>query len=574
MAKEKENGGGGGRKRARSTIPGALVTYERRKRSSTGSGSVLQGDPSVSSGDQKAREVEHLFCDGVPQLDGCTRMEHHWIAVLEEALLSQDADDGIWSFIKKALAYAHLGITRNLNVHGAQFKYAHEGNGNLRGKSEDSFFNADKEQEVTLQRDISEQADFCVISKKWQKVLVEVLTSEKFSFLCNLLLGNFPGIKPSSIIDFSQIQTQMKNVACGRSVGQFHQDLQQVWERIQKIGQEMVLLATSLSNLSQAACQKQRSNRFGTEENSSGSHTTTQFPYGSEPSTKPEQTEVSCLYKVSICKHCGAAADGECSLICDGCEATYHFSCVKPAVQVIPTQSWYCSTCISGRNLSAEPDTTNTSQDSPHQKCVVCDRLKALGALEQPSHDDGENLTTANNSRESSVSSMDSEEPPQPSTALAPLCKICGTCEDEERKFIECAHGFCLYKYYHIQCLRTSQVASQRQRHGCWYCPSCLCIVCLINKDDGMIVMCDGCDEAYHTYCMKPPRTSVPEGKWYCVPCNILRAKEGMRRYEQWVLQQHGQSDGKRTSGSSKSMDMLLIAADKMETLAATKKNR
>lgn len=34
--------------------------------------------------------------------------------------------------------------------------------------------------------------------------------------------------------------------------------------------------------------------------------------------------------------------------------------------------------------------------------------------------------------------------------------------------------------------------------------------------------------QAYHTYCMKPPRTMIPRGEWYWVACNIARAKEGM----------------------------------------------
>lgn len=79
-------------------------------------------------------------------------------------------------------------------------------------------------------------------------------------------------------------------------------------------------------------------------------------------------------------------------------------------------------------------------------------------------------------------------------------------------------------------------------------------------------MLCDGCDEAYHTYCMKPPRTLVPKGQWYCVPCNVARAREGMRRYEQWILQQHGKNEGRQSNEAIGSMDLLLSAAEKLSS--------
>lgn len=191
---------------------------------------------------------------------------------------------------------------------------------------------------------------------------------------------------------------------------------------------------------------------------------------------------------------------------------------------------------------------------------MVCDRLEVSETVEA-----NENGSVREGSEHSS---LESKDPPGLSrNALSRLCKLCGACEDDDKRFLICGHVHCPYRYYHIRCLKTSQIASEAQRNKpCWYCPSCLCRACLSDKDDDKIVLCDGCDEAYHIYCMEPPRSSVPKGLWYCIPCNVARAKEGMRKYEQMILQQHRKNDfnkvGYETNGS---VDLLLCAAEKLK---------
>ncbi|URD82261.1 PHD-finger [Musa troglodytarum] len=352
----------------------------------------------------------------------------------------------------------------------------------------------------------------------------------------------------------------------------------EIWDKVQNIGQGMIILASGLSSLSRASCQKQTVEdlvnaadepkpevtcQIGLVKNSAGSYPTSQ----SDCSTKPDQTEASDVYKACTCKQCGTEANGEGSLICDGCEAMYHFSCIKPAIKEIPTRSWYCAACSTNNKDFADAAFTEVNKGSLHQNCVVCDRLEVSETLEDLDENDSR-IRVAADSGESSVSSMESEETPELSrTAMSCLCKICGTSEGEEKKFLICGHIHCPYRFYHIRCLKSSQIASpQQQNQPCWYCPSCLCRACFCDKDDDKIVLCDGCDEAYHTYCMKPPRTSVPRGQWYCVPCNIARAREGMKRYEQWILQQHRKNEGRQSNEVGGSMDLLLSAAEKLSS--------
>jgi histone demethylase JARID1 len=43
------------------------------------------------------------------------------------------------------------------------------------------------------------------------------------------------------------------------------------------------------------------------------------------------------------------------------------------------------------------------------------------------------------------------------------------------------------------------------------------CEVCLSRADDSNMLLCDGCDAGYHTYCTTPQIEEVPEGDWFCV---------------------------------------------------------
>ncbi len=45
------------------------------------------------------------------------------------------------------------------------------------------------------------------------------------------------------------------------------------------------------------------------------------------------------------------------------------------------------------------------------------------------------------------------------------------------------------------------------------------CEVCRFPDDEAYMVLCDGCDTGWHTFCLVPPLASVPEGVWLCPRC-------------------------------------------------------
>ncbi|KAJ8971465.1 hypothetical protein NQ317_001239 [Molorchus minor] len=81
---------------------------------------------------------------------------------------------------------------------------------------------------------------------------------------------------------------------------------------------------------------------------------------------------------------------------------------------------------------------------------------------------------------------------------------------------------------YHLVCLEPEL---EETPEGKWSCPRCenegpaeqdddehqeFCRVC---KDGGELLCCDSCTSAYHTHCLNPPLTDIPDGDWKCPRC-------------------------------------------------------
>ncbi|CAL0307875.1 unnamed protein product [Lupinus luteus] len=392
-------------------------------------------------------------------------------------------------------------------------------------------------------------------TERCQRVLCNILSSENFSSLRKVLLENFQGIKLERVFDFNVINTRMKDQAYEDSPALFLSDIEQVWRKLQDAGNEIVAITKSLSNMSKASYYE----KVGVPANCSfEGEKELLYNWESNSQMKPEQTEECATYKTCTCRHCGKKADGKDCLVCDSCEEMYHVPCIEPAVKEIPQKSWFCANC-SCKEIG-----------SPHEKCVVCEKLNVPETLknvvgkeniptdEETQKEVEENLNgTHDDGIQVSIGGRDS-----------PDCKICQEVVDGE-KLIICGHPFCPSKYYHVRCLSSRQMKMYAQ---CWYCPSCLCRVCLTDQDDDKIVLCDSCDHAYHIYCMKPPRTSVPKGKWFCRKCDagiqaIRRAKRAYEskkcKMDENVSKRNGKIwCSKRGRDVVGGMDMLLTAAN------------
>ncbi|XP_039265383.2 lysine-specific demethylase 5A-like [Styela clava] len=73
------------------------------------------------------------------------------------------------------------------------------------------------------------------------------------------------------------------------------------------------------------------------------------------------------------------------------------------------------------------------------------------------------------------------------------------------------------------------------------------CKVCLKDHNDTQLLLCDGCDDSYHTYCLIPPLNQVPKGDWRCPKCLSKECNKVIDAYgfeqarKQYTLQSFGE---------------------------------
>jgi len=72
---------------------------------------------------------------------------------------------------------------------------------------------------------------------------------------------------------------------------------------------------------------------------------------------------------------------------------------------------------------------------------------------------------------------------------------------------------------------------------------STACEICGSKSDEDSMLLCDGCDKGFHTYCVDPPTEEVPEGDWFCPKCQERKENE----------KTPGSADAKRGSGGGRS---------------------
>ena len=58
------------------------------------------------------------------------------------------------------------------------------------------------------------------------------------------------------------------------------------------------------------------------------------------------------------------------------------------------------------------------------------------------------------------------------------------------------------------------------------------CVVCKLRNDKRSMLLCNICDDGYHTYCLDPPLPGVPEGDFQCPLCLITKKPKSSSVYQ------------------------------------------
>ncbi|CAD7094087.1 unnamed protein product [Hermetia illucens] len=74
-----------------------------------------------------------------------------------------------------------------------------------------------------------------------------------------------------------------------------------------------------------------------------------------------------------------------------------------------------------------------------------------------------------------------------------------------------------------------------------------ICHICNRGDIEEAMLLCDGCDDSYHTFCLIPPLSDIPKGDWRCPKCVVEEVSKPVEAFgfeqaqREYTLQQFGE---------------------------------
>uniref|UniRef100_A0A6T7GSI3 PHD-type domain-containing protein n=1 Tax=Bigelowiella natans TaxID=227086 RepID=A0A6T7GSI3_BIGNA len=152
---------------------------------------------------------------------------------------------------------------------------------------------------------------------------------------------------------------------------------------------------------------------------------------------------------VAVCQICGCEGDTSRLLLCDWCDAGYHTGCLRPSLDRVPSNDWYCPKCIAPREGFDEIAAKRGAgkHKGKHEK---------TGPTEPESVIRGENDSSNHEGSDEDTGTLSDEE----------RCQICARADWAEVMMLcdECDKG------YHTHCLYPPLSEIPK---GTWIGPCC-----------------------------------------------------------------------------------------------------
>ncbi|XP_070358975.1 lysine-specific demethylase 5C isoform X18 [Equus asinus] len=76
----------------------------------------------------------------------------------------------------------------------------------------------------------------------------------------------------------------------------------------------------------------------------------------------------------------------------------------------------------------------------------------------------------------------------------------------------------------------------RRNHSNAQFIESYICRMCSRGDEDDKLLLCDGCDDNYHIFCLLPPLPEIPKGVWRCPKCVMAMVPTELVEKEFWRL--------------------------------------
>lgn len=166
----------------------------------------------------------------------------------------------------------------------------------------------------------------------------------------------------------------------------------------------------------------------------------------------------------------------------------------------------------SNAGASARAETTS------HRRSTAASLAAAAAATELAAQAASDSATSAPVHKEVAAIALP-PNPPPPKPKPVPAANAQAADGEEEEVIENIPRPLALWRDGVAQATTSSQLnMAIHVLQGCiaWdrSCMKANCQFCHSGDQEDKLLLCDGCDKGYHTYCFKPPMEDIPDGDW------------------------------------------------------------